>query len=394
MKNFSNYTDFDTKENLAFDSKVVHGALGTEPLTGAVSMPIFQAATFRHPEFGQTTGFAYSRLENPTRLELERTMAILEGGIRGFAFSSGQAANMAVFSLLEPGDHIILSDDIYGGTFRIIGDVFGKYGIEHTYVDMSDLDAVQAAIQKNTKMFFIETPTNPMMKVADIHAVSEIAKGIGALTVVDNTFLTPYFQKPLTLGADIVTHSSTKYLGGHNDTISGIVVVKDDEEIAEKINIHIKSHGSQLAPLDSWLVLRGIKTLAVRMDKHNANAKKVAHWLRKQKKVEKVYYVGFEDHKDYDVTLKQTTGFGGMISFTVDSEETVMKILKNVDMIMFAESLGGTETLITYPTTQTHEDTPEDVKEKLGITRSFLRMSVGIENPDDIIADLDRAMNG
>ena len=394
MKNFSNYTDFDTKENLAFDSKVVHGALGTEPLTGAVSMPIFQAATFRHPEFGQTTGFAYSRLENPTRLELERTMAILEGGIRGFAFSSGQAANMAVFSLLEPGDHIILSDDIYGGTFRIIGDVFGKYGIEHTYVDMSDLDAVQAAIQKNTKMFFIETPTNPMMKVADIHAVSEIAKGIGALTVVDNTFLTPYFQKPLTLGADIVTHSSTKYLGGHNDTISGIVVVKDDEEIAEKINIHIKSHGSQLAPLDSWLVLRGIKTLAVRMDKHIANAKKVAHWLREQKKVEKVYYVGFEDHKDYDVTLKQTTGFGGMISFTVDSEETVMKILKNVDMIMFAESLGGTETLITYPTTQTHEDTPEDVKEKLGITRSFLRMSVGIENPDDIIADLDRAMNG
>ena len=394
MKNFSNYTDFDTKENLAFDSKVVHGALGTEPLTGAVSMPIFQAATFRHPEFGQTTGFAYSRLENPTRLELERTMAILEGGIRGFAFSSGQAANMAVFSLLEPGDHIILSDDIYGGTFRIIGDVFGKYGIEHTYVDMSDLDAVQAAVQKNTKMFFIETPTNPMMKVADIHAVSEIAKGIGALTVVDNTFLTPYFQKPLTLGADIVTHSSTKYLGGHNDTISGIVVVKDDEEIAEKINIHIKSHGSQLAPLDSWLVLRGIKTLAVRMDKHNANAKKVAHWLREQKKVEKVYYVGFEDHKDYDVTLKQTTGFGGMISFTVDSEETVMKILKNVDMIMFAESLGGTETLITYPTTQTHEDTPEDVKEKLGITRCFLRMSVGIENPDDIIADLDRAMNG
>ena len=394
MKNFSNYTDFDTKENLAFDSKVVHGALGTEPLTGAVSMPIFQAATFRHPEFGQTTGFAYSRLENPTRLELERTMAILEGGIRGFAFSSGQAANMAVFSLLEPGDHIILSDDIYGGTFRIIGDVFGKYGIEHTYVDMSDMDAVQAAIQKNTKMFFIETPTNPMMKVADIHAVSEIAKGIGALTVVDNTFLTPYFQKPLTLGADIVTHSSTKYLGGHNDTISGIVVVKDDEEIAEKINIHIKSHGSQLAPLDSWLVLRGIKTLAVRMDKHNANAKKVARWLREQKKVEKVYYVGFEDHKDYDVTLKQTTGFGGMISFTVDSEETVMKILKNVDMIMFAESLGGTETLITYPTTQTHEDTPEDVKEKLGITRSFLRMSVGIENPDDIIADLDRAMNG
>jgi cystathionine gamma-synthase len=393
MKNFSNYTDFDTKTDLHFDSKVVHGALGTEPLTGSVSMPIFQTATFRHPQLGQSTGFAYSRLSNPTRLELERTMAILEGGIEGFAFSSGQAANMAVFSLLNPGDHIVLSDDIYGGTFRIVGDVFGKYGITHTYVDMSDLNAVKAAIRPETKMLFVETPTNPMMKVADIAAISEIAKEIGALLVVDNTFLTPYFQKPLALGADIVTHSSTKYLGGHNDTISGIVVVKDNQEIADKIHIHIKSHGSQLAPLDSWLVLRGIKTLAVRMQRHNENAWKVANWLRTQEKVKKVYYVGFEDHKDYAITKKQTTGFGGMISFTVDSFETVQKILKNVDMIMFAESLGGTETLITYPTTQTHEDTPKDIKEALGITDSFLRMSVGIEDADDIIADLDRAMN-
>lgn len=393
MKNFSNYTDFDKKEGLHFESKAVHGALGTEPLTGAVSMPIFQSATFRHPALGESTGFAYSRLDNPTRQELERTMAILEGGIQGFAFSSGQAANMAVFSLLNPGEHVILSDDIYGGTFRIIGDVFGKYGIEHTYVDMSDEQAVRAAIRPETKMFFVETPTNPLMKVADIHAISEIAKEVGALTVVDNTFLTPYFQKPLLLGADIVTHSSTKYLGGHNDTISGIVVVKDDEAIADKIHIHVKSHGSQLAPLDSWLILRGIKTLSVRMDRHNENAGKVAAWLRDHPKVKKVYYVGFEDHKDYAVTKKQTTGFGGMISFTVDCFETVQKILKHVDMIMFAESLGGTETLITYPTTQTHEDTPRDVKEKLGITDSFLRMSVGIEHADDIIADLDRAMN-
>ncbi len=393
MKNFSNYRDYSTKDELHFESKAVHGALGTEPLTGAVSIPIFQAATFRHPELGNSTGFNYSRLENPTRQELERTMAILEGGIRGFAFSSGQAANMAVFSLLKPGEHVILSDDIYGGTFRIVGDVFGGYGIEHTYVDMSDLDAVKAAIRPNTKMFFVETPTNPMMKVADIHTISEIAKSVHALTVVDNTFLTPYFQKPLQLGADIVTHSSTKYLGGHNDTVSGIVVVKEDEEIANKIHMHIKSHGSQLAPLDSWLVLRGIKTLAVRMDKHNENAKKVAAWLRCQPKIEKVYYVGFEDHKDYAVTIKQTSGFGGMVSFTVDNFETAKKILKGVDMIMFAESLGGTETLITYPTTQTHEDTPKDVKEELGITDCFLRMSVGIENVEDIIADLDRAMN-
>lgn len=393
MKNFSNYREFDTKEHLHFASKAVHGALGTEPLTGAVSMPIFQSATFRHPELGNSTGFDYSRLENPTRQELERTMAILEGGIKGFAFSSGQAANMAVFSLLNPGEHVILSDDIYGGTFRIVGDVFGRYGIEHTYVDMSDLDAVKAAVRPSTKMFFVETPTNPMMKVADIGAIAAIAKNIGAITVVDNTFLTPYFQKPLQLGADIVTHSSTKFLGGHNDTISGIVVVKDNKEIADKIHIHIKSHGSQLAPMDSWLVLRGIKTLSVRLDRHNENAKKVAEWLRSQPKVKQVYYVGFEDHKDYAVTLKQTTGFGGMVSFTVDSFETVKKILKGVDMIMFAESLGGTETLITYPTTQTHEDTPKDIKEKLGITDCFLRMSVGIEHPDDIIADLDRAMN-
>lgn len=393
MKNFSNYKDFDLKQNLHFESKAVHGALGTEPLTGAVSMPIFQSATFRHPELYNSTGFDYSRLENPTRQELERTMAILEGGIKGFAFSSGQAANMAVFSLLNVGDHILMSDDIYGGTHRIVNEIFGKYGISHTSVDFADLDAVKKAITPNTKMFFVETPTNPVMKVADIEAVSKIAKSIGALTVVDNTFLTPYFQQPLKLGADIVTHSSTKYLGGHNDTISGIAVIKDNREIVEKMRIHIKSHGSQLSPMDSWLVLRGIKTLALRMDRHNENAKKVAEWLRTQDKVKEVYYVGFPDHKDYAVTKKQTTGFGGMISFTVDSFETVKKILKGVDMVMFAESLGGTETLITYPTTQTHEDTPAYLKEELGITDCFLRLSVGIENVEDIIADLDRAIN-
>ncbi len=394
MKNFTNHKDFSTKEELHFESKAVHGALGCEPLTGAVSMPIYQSATFRHPEFGNSTGFDYSRLSNPTRLELERTMAILEGGVQGFAFSSGQAANMAIFSLLDVGDHVVMSDDIYGGTHRIMKDVFGKYGITSTAVDMADLTAVRAAITPKTRMFFVETPTNPMMKVADIAAVSAIAKEVGALTVVDNTFLTPYFQKPLELGADLVSHSSTKYLGGHNDTISGIVVVKDDPEICAKLKVHIKSFGSQLSPMDSWLVLRGIKTLAVRMDRHAENAMKVANWLRTQEKVKKVYYVGFEDHESYEVTKRQTTGFGGMISFTVDSFETVKKILRDVDLVMFAESLGGTETLITYPATQTHEDTPKEIKEALGITDSFLRLSVGIENADDIIADLDRAING
>jgi cystathionine gamma-synthase len=301
---------------------------------------------------------------------------------------------MAVFSLLDVGDHVVMSDDIYGGTSRIINDIFGKYGITHTCVDMADLDAVKAAITPNTKMFFVETPTNPCMKVADIEVISNIAKSIGALTVVDNTFLTPYFQQPLKLGADIVTHSSTKYLGGHNDTISGIVVIKDDEELVSKVRVHIKSHGSQLSPMDSWLVLRGLKTLAIRMDKHNENAYKVANWLRTQPKVKKVYYVGFEDHRDYEITKKQTTGFGGMISFGVDEFATVKKILKNVEMVMFAESLGGTETLITYPTTQTHEDTPQEMKDALGIDDCFLRLSVGIENADDIIKDLDQAMNG
>lgn len=393
MKN-PNYSDYSKKEGLHFESKTVHGALGTEPLTGAVSMPVFQTTTFRHPELGKSTGFDYSRVENPTRQELERTMAILEGGIRGFAFSSGQAANLAVFSLLKPGEHVIASDDIYGGTFRAISDVLAQYGVESTYVDFSDEQAVQQAVRPNTAMFFIETPTNPMMKVADIRKNAQLAKSIGALTVVDNTFLTPYFQRPLELGADIVTHSASKYLGGHNDAVAGIVVVKDNEDLAQRIHMHLKTYGSQLAPMDSWLVLRGIKTLVVRMDKHNQNSQTVAAWLRTQPKVKKVYYVGFEDHPDYSVTMSQTTGFGGMMSFAVDSQETVRKILKGVDMILFAESLGGTETLITYPLTQTHESIPVDIREKLGITTSLLRMSVGIENAQDIINDLDRAMNG
>ncbi len=393
MKNFSNYTDYSRKDELKFESKAVHGALGHDPITGAVSFPIFQTSTFRHKGLGESTGYDYSRLQNPTRQELERTMAILEEGLEGFALSSGQAANMALFTILNPGDHVLLSDDIYGGTYRIGEDIFTKYGCTFTYVDMSNLDEVRAAITEHTRMLFIETPTNPMMKVADIAELSKIAKEIGALTIVDNTFLTPYFQKPLTLGADAVVHSGTKFLGGHNDTIAGIVVV-NTKELADHMRLQLKSHGNGLASLDSWLILRGIKTLPLRMDKHNSNAIKVANWLRTQPKVEKVFFVGFEDHAGYDITKKQTTGFGGMISFNVDSLDTVKKILRDVDMVMFAESLGGTETLITYPRTQTHESIKEETRQKLGITETFLRLSVGIEHPDDIIADLDRAING
>lgn len=392
MKNFSNYDCYDKKENLAFESKCVHGALGNDPMTGAVSFPIYQTSTFRHRALGESTGFDYSRLQNPTRQELERTMAILESGTDGFAFASGQAANMSIFSYLQPGDHIILSDDVYGGTYRMGADIFSRYGISFSYVDMTDTKNIKAAITTSTKMIFFETPTNPMMKVTNIREVVAIAKEINALTVVDNTFLTPYFQRPLELGVDIVVHSGTKYLGGHNDSIAGIVVT-NKSEIAEHLRLQIKTQGNMLAPLDSWLLLRGIKTLALRMQRHNENSIKVANWLRSQKKVTKVYYVGFEDHTGHDINLSQSSGFGGMISFNVDSFETVKKLLAGVDLVMFAESLGGTETLITYPRTQTHESIPEEIRQKLGITDTFLRLSVGLENAQDIIDDLDRALN-
>ncbi len=387
------YENYDRHDNLAFDSKVVHGALGCEPMTGAVSFPIYQTATYRHRSFTESTGYDYNRMDNPTRQELERTIAILEGGYAGFALASGQAASMCLFSMLEKGDHVILSNDIYGGTFRICDTIFSKFGAEFSYVDLSDLEAVKAAMRPSTKMIFAESPTNPTMVVADIRALAKLAHDNGALMVVDNTFMTPYFQRPIELGADIVLHSGTKYLAGHNDTLAGLAVVTTPEQ-ADFFREQIKSHGNGLASLDSWLLLRGIKTLALRMERHNSNAYKVAHWLRQNPKVKKVYYTGFEDHSQYAIMRSQTTGFSGMISFEVDSKETAMKVLGGVKMILFAESLGGVESLITYPMTQTHESIPEDVREALGINERFLRLSVGIENPDDIIADLDQAMNG
>ena len=385
------YSDYDRKENLKFESKTVHGALGYEPVTGAVSFPIFQSATFRHKSFDVSTGFYYSRLENPTRQEVERTITILEGGYEGFAFSSGQAADMAVFGLLKPGDHVVLSDDIYGGTFRICEEIFAQLGCTFTYADLSDAEKLQDLIQENTKIVFVETPTNPMMKVTDIRRVAQIAKENNCLLIVDNTFLTPYFQRPLELGADIVVHSGTKYLCGHNDVIAGFVVV-NNEELAKHFTMQIKSRGNGLSPFDSWLVLRGLKTLALRMKQHNENAQLIAAWLREQPQVKKVYYAGFEDHINYEITKKQTSGFGGMISFELETKEQARELLSNVKMIMFAESLGGTETLITYPLTQTHESIPSDIRERLGINERFIRLSVGIEHVQDIIDDLKQAL--
>lgn len=391
MKNFSNYVDYDKKENWKIGSKVVHGALGSDPMTGAVSFPIFQTATFRFKALGDSLGFDYTRCQNPTIEELERTMAILEEGTEAFALASGMSAVMCALSVLKPNDHIILSDDIYGGTYEIAQTVLPNNKIETSFVDLSEIELFKNAIKPNTKMVFIETPTNPMMKVADIEEISKIAKQYGIIVAVDNTLLTPYYQKPLTLGADIVVHSGTKYLEGHNDTMAGIVVVKD-AMLGIAMRDFLKYQGSCLAPLNAWLVLRGIKTLEIRMQKHTENTKKVANWLRNHPKVKKVYYIGFEDHKDYKTTIKQSTGFGGMLSFEVDTKETALKVIENVDMILFAGSLGGVESLITYPMVVTHHEVPEDVREALGINERFLRLSVGIEDPDDIINDLKQAL--
>lgn len=376
--------------SLHIETEVVHGCKGCDPDTGSISFPIYQSATFKHKGLGKSTGYDYSRDQNPTREELENTISKLECGKKAFAFSSGMAAISVVLTMFSNGDHIIVSDDLYGGTYRIFENIYKNYGIEASYVDTTSISEVQKYIRKNTRAFFIETPSNPMMKVTDIKEIVKIAKSLNALTIVDNTFLSPYFQKPLTLGADIVIHSGTKFLSGHNDTLAGFAVANDDN-IAEKLKYIQMSVGSVLSPFDSWLTLRGIKTLSVRMDRSSENAIKIAKWLKTWDKVDKVYYVGLPEHKGYDISLKQTTGFGSMISFSVKSTDEVEKILDNVNVISFAESLGGVESLITYPYTQTHANIPDCIKNKLGVTDKLLRLSVGIENADDLILDLEKA---
>jgi cystathionine gamma-synthase len=376
---------------MKIDTKTVHGCKGYDPHTGAISFPIYQSATFRHPGLHQTTGYDYSRLQNPTREELENTMACLENGTTGFAFSTGMAAVTAVIELFSPGDHIIVSDDLYGGTYRVFEEIYRKHGMEFSYVDTSILSAVKESIRKNTRGVFIETPSNPMMKVADIRAIVDMVKEAGILTIVDNTFLTPYYQRPLELGADVVLHSGTKYLGGHNDTLAGFVVV-DDTTLGEKLKLIQKSTGAVLAPFDSWLILRGIKTLGVRLDRQQANALLLAQWLKTNPRVEAVYYVGLPEHPDYAVSQKQASGFGAMISFTVRDVELVEQILGRVRVITFAESLGGVESLITYPVVQTHSAIPKELRDRIGVTDRLLRFSVGIEAVEDLIADLEQAI--
>ena len=353
---------------------------------GAISYPIYQTATYEHPEAGQSTGYDYSRLQNPTREHLEKMIAGLESGIDAFALSTGMAAITLLMELFRPGDHLIVEADLYGGSIRLFDHVNKKNNYEFTHLNCAE-DDIEGAIQDNTKAIYIETPTNPMMNVSDIAAIAKIAKKHGLLLIVDNTFLSPYFQNPLKLGADIVVHSGTKFLGGHNDTLAGFLVT-NNEEVRDRLRFLIKTTGAGLAPFDCWLILRGMKTLGIRMERSQENAIRIAEWLKTQSIVQKVYYPGLPEHPGYEIMKKQARGFGSMITFQVDSKEHALQILKQVRMIKFAESLGGVETLITYPTTQTHADVPEEVRLKNGITPCTLRLSTGIEDIEDLLGEL------
>jgi cystathionine gamma-synthase len=355
----------------------VHGAQDKNNTTGSITVPVYQTAIFTHPGVGQSTGYDYSRVQNPTREALEKSIAALDSGIDAMAFSSGMAAMTVLCQLFASGDHIIATNDLYGGSVRLLDKIVQKNGIEVEYADTSDLDLISSKMKSNTKAVFVESPSNPMMQVTDIAALAQICKNAGVLLVVDNTFLTPVYQRPLALGADIVLYSGTKYISGHNDTLAGFLVT-NRTDLSENLRFLYKTVGAHLAPWDCFLVHRGLKTLAIRMERITENAGKIAAWLRKQQQVKKVLYCGQ----------------GGMISFKTDCEETAHRILRNVKTIFYAESLGGVESLITYPILQTHADVPTHVQESLGIDVCLLRLSVGIEYVDDLISDLEAAING
>lgn len=359
--------------------------------TGAISFPIYQTATYAHPAVGQSTGYDYSRLQNPTREQLEKIVASLEGGLDALAFSSGMAAITTLMEIFKPGDHVISEADLYGGSIRLFDHINQKNGIEFSRINFAEEDP-ENYIKENTKAIYIETPTNPMMNVIDIRKTAELAKKHNLLLIVDNTFLSPYFQRPFELGADIILHSGTKFLSGHNDTLAGFIVV-NTPELSEKLRYIIKTTGAGLAPFDSWLVLRGIKTLPIRMEKAQENAQAIVEFLLQEKKVKNVYYPGIPGTNNYEVCKSQASGFGSMLTFEVESKALALHILESLKLIPFAESLGGVETLITYPTTQTHADVPEEIRIKNGITDSVLRLSAGIEDKKDLIADLKQAID-
>jgi cystathionine beta-lyase/cystathionine gamma-synthase len=366
------------------------GLIDKEP-TGAVSAPIYMSATFRHPEPGVSTGFDYSRTSNPTRQVLEETLAALEGGARGLAFSTGMAAITAALSLFSSGDHLVVSEDLYGGTYRLFDKVFSRFGLSADFVDTTDPRVVETAIKPSTKALFIENPSNPLMKISPMEALADLCRKKGLLCLVDNTFMTPCRQKPLDLGADIVIHSGTKYLGGHNDLLSGVLVAAD-EGIGDRLAFIQNSTGAVLSPLDSWLLLRGLKTLAVRFDRVEENAGKIARWLAARPDIGAVYWPGLDGHPGSGQHGRQSFGPGAMLSFRVANEEAARRVIGRVRVISFAESLGGVESLITWPAVQTHADIPAADRNRLGVTGDLLRLSAGIENSDDLIADLDQAL--
>ena len=378
---------------MKFGTKAIHAGVQPDPATGAIMTPIYQTSTYVQDGVGNHKGYEYSRTQNPTRHALEKNIAAIENGKFGACFGSGLAAIDCVIKMLNPGDEVISTNDLYGGSYRIFKTIFEKYGIVFHFVDMQNIAEVERVLTKNTKVIWVETPTNPMMNIIDIAAMSIIAKKTGALLCVDNTFATPYLQTPLDLGADIVMHSVTKYLGGHSDVIMGALVTSDEKIAAEMYRIQ-NSSGAVTGPMDSFLVLRGIKTLHLRMQRHCENGEKIARYLKTSAKIEKVYWPGFEDHPNHSVAKQQMRGFGGMISFTLKGNnlEDALAIVKKVSLFALAESLGGVESLIGHPATMTHASIPKEVREKSGVVDSLIRLSVGVEDAEDLIDDLKQAL--
>jgi cystathionine gamma-synthase/cystathionine gamma-lyase len=376
---------------MKFSTKAIHVGQEADPTTGATIVPIYQTSTFTQTRVGEHKGYDYARTANPTRSALEAQLASLENGDFGVAFSSGVAATSAVINLLSAGDHVVVGDDLYGGTYRLFSKVYARYGLEFTYVDMSDLAAVRAAIKPNTKLFWLETPTNPLLKLVDIKAICAL-RGPGQIVAVDNTFASPYFQQPLALGADVVVHSTTKYIGGHSDAVGGIAITSDPA-IRESLKFHQNAVGGVPGPHDAWLTMRGAKTLAIRMREHEHNARLVADFLESNDEVEKVYYPGLLSHPQHDLAARQMSGFGGMVSFVLTGpQERALDFAHRMKYFSLAESLGGIESLICHPARMTHGSIPKEERERRGITDGLLRLSVGIEDADDLVADLRTAI--
>jgi cystathionine beta-lyase/cystathionine gamma-synthase len=380
-----------TQKKTGFATRAIHVGQEPDPGTGAVTVPIYPTSTYVQEELGKHKGYEYSRVSNPTRTRLEENLASLEGGLASRVFASGMAAINAITTLLKSGDHLVCGNDLYGGVPRLFNQILADFGLQFTYVDTSDPDNVTRAIRKNTRMVYVETPTNPMMTVSDIRAISDVCRRKGVDLVVDNTFMSPYFQQPIALGADMVVHSTTKFLNGHSDGLGGAVVCTRPEQ-AEKLAFVQKAAGAILSPFECWLVLRGVKTLAIRMKQHDENGRVVAEFLALHKKVKKVFYPGLQDHPQHKLAKRQMSGFGSMISFETGSLSHAKKILKKVRVCSLGESLGGVETLISHPATMTHAALGEKGRKQIGITDGMVRISVGIEDVDDIVADLDEAL--